>query len=237
MWELEAFKKLVPKAQRSLITGNLLDKIAGSIKDPMVAETFKEGFVSWSSVLKNGKYSMSDYLNAVKYVSYKLLNMTNTDAYIAAFPERYERIKHKGSDAVATYASMYNKNKLVNSIYEQTIVPSYIINAPMHQEALNTLARMMMDPDVRGMVKVKACEAILANTKAPEIIKNELVIGVDQQQTISDLREVTEQLANTLQSALKTGHKSLKEIAEDKLIEAEYEELDDDISERELRKL
>ena len=97
---------------------------------------------------------------------------------------------------------MYNKNKLVMQIYEQTIVPTYVLNAPLHQEALNELAKMIKDPSVRGMTKVKACEAILQYTKQPDVVKGELSIDIGQQDTIAELREVTEQLANTFKKSL-----------------------------------
>ena len=119
---------------------------------------------------------------------------------------------------------MYNKNQLVVQIYEQTIVPTHILNAPLHQEALNTLADMIRDDSVRGMTKVKACEAILQHTKQPEIIKGELTIGIEQSDTINDLREVTENLAETYKRMLETKGMSLKEVAEANIIDITPEE-------------
>ena len=104
-------------------------------------------------------------------------------------------------------------------IYEQTIVPSYVLNAPLHQEALNELAKMIKDPCVKGMTKVKACEAILQHTKQPEIIKGELTIGMEQQDTISDLRDVVEQLAEVNRLSIARKVKSIKEVAEAKIID------------------
>lgn len=222
--QLEAFKKLVPKSQRSLITQEFLDKVEESVKDPLIAEQFKEGVISYSKVLHTGKYKMDDYLNAVKYVSYKMLGMSNIDAYAATFPERYQRLKDEGQTQIDAFCSMYNKNKLVMQIYEQTIVPSHILNAPLYQDALNELAIMIKDPSVRGMIKVKACEAVLAHTKAPEVIENKFTIGIEQNETIADLRAVTEQLAETYRFALEKGHRNLKQLAEKSIIDAEFEE-------------
>ena len=220
---LESIKKLVPKAQRTLITEDFVDKLEASVKDSVIAEEFKNNFITYLNVLSKGKYKMEDYINAVKYVSFKLLDYSNVKAYAATFPERYQRLVEEGQQ-IDAFVSMYNKNKLVIQIYEQTIVPSYVLNAPLHQQALNTLATMIQDEDVRGMTKVKACEAILAYTKQPEVIKGELTIGIEQSDTINDLREVTEQLAETYRKALQGGARTLTQVAEAKIIDVYMEE-------------
>ena len=224
MLALESVRKLVPKNQRNLITQEFLDKLEASVNDSLVAEEFKENFVTYLNVLSKGKYKMEDYINAVKYVSFKLLGYSNINAYIATFPERYERLKAEGQTQIEAFVSMYNKNKLVIQIYEQTIVPSYVLNAPMHQQALNTLAAMIVDDDVRGMTKVKACEAILQYTKQPDIVKGELTIGIEQSDTINDLREITENLADTYKMMLEKKGMKLKDVAEANIIDVTPED-------------
>ena len=219
MLPIETVKKLVPKSQRGLITQDFLDKIEASVQNSLIAEEFKNNFITYLNVLSTGKYKMEDYISAVKYISFKLLGYSNVDAYAATFPDRYERLKREGQEQIEAFASMYNKNKLVMQIYEQTIVPTYVLNAPLHQEALNELAKMIKDPSVRGMTKVKACEAILQHTKQPEIVKGELTIGIEQQDTISDLRDVVEQLAEVNRLSIARNVKSIKEVAEAKIIE------------------
>jgi len=228
MLTLEAVQKLVPKQQRTLITKEFLNRIERSVKRHDEAEEIKKNYISYLHVLKTGRYRMDDYLNAVTYVTFKLLNYTNINAYAATFPERYARItRDKGQ--VDAYASLYNSNKLVNEIYAQTVIPTHILNAPLHQEALSTLAGVIKDPDIKGLVKVKACEAILEYTKAPTIIESKLTIGIEQQQTISDLRQVTEQLADTLKVALQEGKTNLRHVADMNIVDVdEYEEVDEE---------
>lgn len=225
MIELEAVKKQLPKSHRTLITQEFLDKIEASIADSEIADQFKENFISYISVLSKGKYKMEDYIAAVKYVSYKLLGYTNKKAYAATFPDRYQKLIDSNQINPDAYVTAYNRNKLVMLIYEQTMVPTYVLNAPLHQEALNELANIIRDPDTRGMTKVKACEAILAYTKPPEVVKGEITIGIDQQDTISDLREVTEQLAIVHKKLLERNAKSLKDIAEADIIEVSCKEI------------
>ena len=225
--EIEAVKRLVPKNQRGMITPEFCEKVEKCVNDPVLAEQIKSNFISYLNVLSTGKFSMDEYLNAVKYVSFKLLNYTNRDAYAATFPDRWERMIKEGVEEkrMDAYVAMYNKSKLVMAIYEQTIVPTYVLNAPLHQEALNVLAKMIKDPSVRGMAKVKACEAILTHTKQPEIVKGELTIGLQENETIAELREVTEQLANTFRASIGKG-KTLQDVAEAQIIDVKVEEVE-----------
>lgn len=209
-----------------MITQDFLDKIEASVTNSEVAEQFKENFVTYLNVLSKGKYKMDDYISAVKYVSYKLLGYSNIKAYAATFPDRYQRLKDEGQQQIEAFVSMYARGKLVNQIFEQTMVPTYVLNAPLHQEALNELAMMIKDPDVRGMTKVKACEAILQHTKQPEVVKGELTIGIEQSDTINDLREIVENLADTHRVLLEKKGMTLKEIAEGSIIDAEYSEVE-----------
>lgn len=222
--ELEAVRKLVPKTQRGLITQDFVDRITASVADTEVAEQFKENFITYINVLSKGRYKMEDYVSAVKYISFKLLGYSNIKAYAATFPERYQRLKDEGQQQIEAFVSMYARGKLVNQIYEQTMVPTYVLNAPLHQEALNELAMMIKDPDVRGMTKVKACEAILQYTKQPEVVKGELTIGIEQSDTINDLREVTENLADTYRVMLEKKGVRLKDVAEANIIDVTPEE-------------
>ena len=219
MIELAAVKKQLPKWHRTMLTQEFLDKMEASVKDTAIAEQFKENFITFLNVLSKGRYKMEDYISAVKYVSFKLLGYSNIKAYASTFPERYQRLVDTGQEKIDAYVAMYNKNKLVMLIYEQTMVPTYVLNAPLHQEALNELARMIRDPDTRGMTKVKACEAILAYKKPPEVVKGEITIGIDQQDTISELRETTEQLAATYKALLERKVKSLQDVAEAGIID------------------
>jgi hypothetical protein len=225
--QLSVVKKLIPKHQRSLLTQEYLDTIEASVKDSLVADAFKENFLTYAKVLASGRYKLEDYINAVKYISYKLLKFTNVEAYAATFPERFERLTKEKQPQIDAYVSMYNSNKLVGQIYEQTLVPTYVLNAPLHQEVITELARMVQDHEVRGMVKVKACEVILQYTKPPEKIEGKLTIGIEQQETIADLNKVVGDLADTYRALLENGTKSVKEIIEADIVTTDYEEVDE----------
>jgi hypothetical protein len=221
MIEYNAFKDLVPKTQRGLITPEFVDKLNEWNTDPKLVDSFKENLLSYTGVLKDGKYKIEDYVYAVKYVSYKLLGSSDIDAYAITFPDRYQRLSDEGLDrnGISPYAAAYKKNKLVNAIIEQTLVPSHVLNAPLHQEALNELAYIMCNGKSE-MARVNAATAILAATKQPEKTKIELDISVNNKDAISELRRATEELASAQLESIKAGV-SVKVVAESRITDAE----------------
>jgi hypothetical protein len=74
---IDVLKKSTPKHLRSFITDDLVDMLNNSKIDDTVIEEYKENFISYMSVLTEGKYKITDYLNAIKYVTYKMLGRTN----------------------------------------------------------------------------------------------------------------------------------------------------------------
>ena len=72
---------------------------------------------------------------------------------------------------------------------------------------------------VTGHGQVKACEAILQHTKQPEVVKGQLTIGIEQSDTINDLREITENLADTYRGMLENKGIRLKDVAEANIID------------------
>lgn len=221
MIEYNVLRDLVPKTQRGMITPEFVDKLNEWNTDPKLVDSFKENLLSYTGVLKDGKYKIEDYVYAVKYVSYKLLGSSDIDAYAITFPDRYQRLTDEGLDrnGISPYAAAYKKNKLVNAIMEQTLVPSHVLNAPLHQTALNELAQIMMYGKSE-MARVNAATSILAATKQPEKTKIELDISVNNKDAISELRRATEELANAQLESIKLGA-SVKQIAESRILDAE----------------
>jgi hypothetical protein len=150
------------------------------------------------------------------------LGKTDIDAWTATFPERYDRLLKSGikREDIYPHASMYKSNKLVVALMEQSLVPSYILNAPLHQQALAEAANMMINARSE-MAKAKAIELVLNYTKAPETSKIKIDLGVQDVDAIADLRKVTQELAAAQMLAIKSGASSVREIAESTIIEVE----------------
>ena len=114
----EQIEKAVPANLKSSVTPNLVALVNNATSDPIIAEQIRNNFISYTAVLKDGKFKTEDYVSAVSYVSFKLLGYTNLEAYARTFPQRYAALLAKGtvSKDIAAYVSAYNKGKLVNLI-------------------------------------------------------------------------------------------------------------------------
>ena len=218
----EEFKATLPKNFKNKISDELMGSINGLLQEQTTREEFRENLIGYASVLAQGRYKVEDYVSAVKYVSHKMLGSTNLEAYVKTFPVRYKRLLDDGVDdyRVSAYASSYNKNQLVNKIYEQTLIPSHILNADVFQKALNVQAELMVHANSEK-VRSDAANSLLTHLKRPEVTKIELDVGLKEDKTINDLRQATMALAASQRDMIKSGMMNAKEVAHSQIIEGE----------------
>ena len=69
--------KALPANLKSCVTQSLVDNINNISADPLIAEQIRNNYISYTAVLKDGKFKTEDYLSAVAYVSFKLMGYTN----------------------------------------------------------------------------------------------------------------------------------------------------------------
>ena len=60
----------------------------------------------------------------------------------------------------------YNKNKLVNLILEQSMIPSWVLNQDMYQKALNVQCELMLTANSEKVSD--AANSILTHLKPPQ---------------------------------------------------------------------
>ena len=208
------FVEALPKQMRSRVGVEVMRKINATLTEQDVRYTFRDNIISYISVLKAGRFKLSSYLDAVKYVSFKLLGYTNQDAFSKTFPKRITTLILEGGDdkKISAHVAMYNKNKLVNLIWEQTLIPSYVLNADIFQKAINTQTELMLTAKSE-MVRTNAANSLLSHLAPPEVTKIELDIGVKQESTIEDLKNVTTELAILQKKMIESGSKSVSDVA------------------------
>ena len=161
-------------------------------------------------------------MEAVKYVSHKLMGCTNIDAYSKTFPDKIIRFSAQGvsSKDIASYVTAYNKSKLVNAIMEQTLVPMWVLNQDLYQKALNVQAELMISANSEK-VRSDAANSLLTHLKQPETQKVELNIGMKEDNSISELRKATQELVAQQRRALESGSMNAQEVAHSRVIEGE----------------
>lgn len=216
---IDQFKAALPVSMKKSVNQALIDKITKTLSEPEMYDTYRENLLSYTKVMSEGKFKLTGYIDAVKYVSHKLMGCTNTDAYSRTFPDKIARFTAQGVQPkdIASYITAYNKSKLVNLILEQTLVPSWVLNQDLYQKALNTQAELMMSAKSEK-VRSDAANSILTHLKRPETQKLELDIGVKEDGSLQALREATQELARQQRMALEAGALNAQEVAHSPLV-------------------
>lgn len=224
---LEQFQRALPDKVKKSVNQELVDSINKTIGDPDLHEAYRDNLLSYTKVMADGRFKIQNYIDAVKYVSHKLLGCSNIDAYMKTFPDKYNRFVQQGVTPkdIASYVTAYNKSKLVNLIFEQTLVPHYVLNQDLYQKALNVQAELMVSANSEK-VRCDAANSLLTHLKMPETQKVELEIGMKEDSSIQALRETTLALARQQRLMLEAGAMNAQEVAHSRLaIEVEGERL------------
>lgn len=202
----EEIERALPANLKSAATQQLTDLVNNIASDPLVADNIRENFIGYSHVLKDGKFKTEDYLNAVAYVSYKLMGKTNLDAYCLVFPTRYSAMVAKGTPSkdIAAYVSAYNKGKLVNLIYEQSLVPTWVLNQDIYQQAINHQAYLMIN-SASEKVQTDAANSLLTHLKKPEIKEFQINMDVNESSGMNELKNTLKDLAQTQLDLMNKG--------------------------------
>ena len=214
VYTVEDVKKAVPSHIRSNITQPLVDTLNNIAADPLIAEDIRNNFVSYSAVLKEGKFKVEDYLNAVAYVSYKIMGNTNEESYAKTFPHRYSALIANGTAKkdIASYVSAYNKGKLVNLILEQTLVPSWVLNQDLYQKAINVQADLMQNAQSEK-VRVEAANSLLTHLGKPKEGSFQISIGEVESSGMREMREMLREVAENQREAIGSGRMRTIDVA------------------------
>lgn len=199
-------QEAMPSHLRTHATQELVDKVNAAHSDPLIADQIKDNFLSYTRVLQEGRFKIEDYLNAVVYVSFKLMNYNNQESYARTFPQRYQALVARGASDkdISAYVAAYAKNKLVNSIMEQSLIPTWVLNQEMYQKALNTQADLMLYAKSE-LVRTQAANSLLTALKKPEKAQVELSVTAIESDGVKELREMLTSLAEASQAAIKSG--------------------------------
>lgn len=216
---LEQFRDVLPKQVRGAVSDELIDSVNLAIANSELRENFRDNLLSYTSVMKDGKFKIESYINAVKYVSLKLLGSSNVDAYLKTFPDKHQWFitQNTSSKDISAYVAAYNKTKLVNLIFAQTLVPFHVLNADLYQKALNVQVALMTDEDVSPKVRSDAANSVLTHLKPPEDTKIELSVK-DDNSMLAGLRQTMLELAAMQHKNIELGISSAKDVAHSNLI-------------------
>lgn len=217
----EELAKALPVTLKSAATDSLLDKLNSVVDDPIVADTIRNNFIGYTHVLRDGKYKIEDYLNAVSYVSYKLMGLSNQEAYFKTFPNRHAALVAEGKDTktISSYVSMYTKGKLVNLILEQSLIPVHVLNQDYKQKAINKLAQLMEEGET-DRIQMESADKLLTHLATPKDNNYQISVEHTDNSGMTELKNALASLAQQQLSSIRSGE-STKSIASQRIIEAE----------------
>jgi hypothetical protein len=225
----EQFQAVLPPQVKKNISQDLIDDVNNMLADPETVAVYRENVIGFADVMSKGRFKITNYLAAVKYVSFVMLGSNNFDAYIKTFPDKYAGFISRGvpKEHIYSYAKAFKGSKLVIEIMRTTMVPVCIVNQANVQEAINTQVDLMRNAKSEK-VRNDACTSLIVNLKQPETVKMELDIGVsDNNGAIQELRDATSALAEQHQRLIKSGHMSAHDVAQSELMIAEEEDIID----------
>ncbi|AGH07444.1 hypothetical protein SUFG_00077, partial [Sulfitobacter phage phiCB2047-B] len=130
MLTLQEVQESLPAGQKGNISQDMVNQLNTLSKDPEEARYIRENFISFSKVLSDGRFKLGDYVRAVMYVSHKVMGKSNLESYKQTFPDRYQNMVAEGRAPkdIASYVAAYNKGKLVNLVYERSMIPTWVLN-------------------------------------------------------------------------------------------------------------
>lgn len=209
----------VPANLKSAVTQQFVDTINNVVADPDIAQQVRDNFITYASVLRDGKYKMQDYLNAVTYTSFKMMDMSNQDAWCMTFPQRYQALVAAGKSKkdISSHVSMYAKGKLVAAVAEASFIPTWILNRDIQQKAINRLADLMMNA-ASEKVQAEAASSLLTHLAKPKESGPLVNINMAESSGMNEMKDMLENLARQ-QQALIQGGATTKEIAGQRIFE------------------
>ena len=212
-------RQALPIHLKNAATKELVDALNNIPLDPEVADTIRDNFISYSKVLKEGKYKIEDYMNAIAYVTFRMMGYNNQESYARTFPQRYNALvaQNKSSKDISSYVAMYNKGKLVNAIMEQSMIPVWLINHDVMQKAINHQVYLMENAKSE-LVQMQAAKALMDTLKKPESKDINLNIGTTEDKGVEELRNMMVGLAERQKALIEQGV-STRDIAHQKLID------------------
>jgi hypothetical protein len=215
---VDQFKEALPPSVRKSMDQQMADKFNQLMNDPDMQETYRDNLMSYTQVMNEGKFKLSSYLDAVKYVSHRLMGKTMKGAYHSTFPDKIQDWTMRGVELKdqASYITAYNKTKLVNRIMEQSLVPLWVLNQDATQKAINKQVELMAGAKSE-MVQMQAANSLLTHLKAPETQKLELEVSHKETSAIDELRRATQELASAQRLQVQSGQMNAEQIAHSKI--------------------
>lgn len=196
----------LPPNLKSAVTDQFVDMVNDITQDQQAAEFIRENFITYTMVLKEGRFKTEDYLNAVAYVSYKHMGLSNKEAFFKTFPQRQVALVAKGTSEkdIAAHVAGYHKGKLVNLIMEKSLVPTWVAYQDVYHKAIAVQADLMQNAQSEK-VRSDAANSILTHLAKPKEAAAVVNVDLRENSGMKELVATLSQLATQQRAAIEGG--------------------------------
>ncbi len=201
-------RSVFPDHFKTKINDKFVESLRDIIEDPDYRDHFRETLINVTDIIADTSYSMSHYINAIKFVTFIAHGDKQRIAYSKVFPERYDECITKGID-VSSRASSFAGSKLVKKIEQRIMVPTYLLNNHRFQEAINKQVQLMNTSD-SDIVQQRAADSLMAHLKPPEELDINIHVQESSVSIIDELRFAALEIAKIQKKQLSDGVIDLK---------------------------
>lgn len=168
-------------------------------------EDYLEKVLSFSSVLRNGRFRVPDYLKAVQYVTYRMAEMTIMESWSLTFPERmYRDGERKPEGTISALCYTYDKNAMVQKLLGQVQMPLHAMMMTERYKAAQKLFELMNDPDQTPRIQMESADKLLNHIKLPEAQSIEIDVNVNDG-TLRDIGATLDSIAQLAKAKIEQG--------------------------------
>lgn len=223
-FEVEEVKKIYPKSVSMPVIQKITDVLnAGFMgEQDFIAEFIREQMIDCMGVLgENKAFNVTQYVNAVRFVSYKHLGESTVGAFAKTFPDKIKKLEAQGvpKEHIYAYASRFARSKLVVNIEAIQKIPIHIMFKGTQYEAINTLVGIMRgEPDNNNKipshkVRMEASLGLIRELKDPAEVGNKgITVSIPEGSTLSNYLDTVNKLASTMVEQLQEGKMTLNEV-------------------------
>lgn len=196
----------LPANLKGAATQALTDQVNTLVADPTTAEAIREHFITYSIVLSEGKWSMDAYMNAIQYVTYKMMGYSNQESYQRTFPQRYAQFIANGTSAkdISAYVSQYNKGKLVNLIQEKALIPTHVLYQDTFHESIRHAAHLMKNAQSEK-VQIEAAGILITALSKPKEVAPAVAIQINHSAELDALKGTLIEVSQRQLEAIESG--------------------------------
>lgn len=220
----EEIKRIYPVKVNPTVLQRATDIINASVQDMdyVLAKEFRDNVFGFIDIIKESKHRVAfeDYVNACKFVTFKMAGNTDIRAYALTFPDRVRRMEREKvpNSHLYQYANLYAKNKTVVEVMTKVMIPTHVLYQDIFHKAVKTQAELMQTAKSEK-VRADAANSLMTHLKTPEIKKAELQVNVGSTGAIDQLSEALANLSGKQSEMLSQGKYSLQDIREATIIE------------------